>query len=115
MVIDLHFHPAFYEDICQDAGRLRRRCDEMGYHLMSPAPLTNLDRQNTHAGIDKVVILPQDHSTRCGGDVVLSNEEMVQLRSCGRRPSSPSPASIRTGPTPFRCWSGRSRSKTWPG
>ena len=81
MVIDLHFHPAFYEDICQDAGRLRRRCDEMGYHLMSPAPLTNLDRQNTHAGIDKVVILPQDHSTRCGGDVVLSNEEMVQLRS----------------------------------
>lgn len=80
MVIDMHFHPAFYEDICTDAERLRRRCDEMGYHLMNPAPLTNLDRQNAHAGIDKVVILPLDHSTRCGGEVVLSNEEMLTLQ-----------------------------------
>ena len=62
MVIDMHVHPALFSDICGDKDRLKLRCDEMGYHLMGPSPLDVLDKQNAYAGIDKMVLLPLDHS-----------------------------------------------------
>ena len=79
MVIDMHVHPALYGEICGDKERVRLRCDEMGYHLMSPSPLEVLDKQNAYAGIDKMVLLPLDHSTRCDGQVVITNEEIRTL------------------------------------
>lgn len=85
MVIDTHVHPALFADICGDKKRLATRCDEMGYHLMSPSPLDVLDKQNAFAGIDKMVLLPLDHSTRCG-EVVISNEEVSSLVE--KRPDS---------------------------
>ena len=66
MVIDMHVHPALFSDICGDKDRLKLRCDEMGYHLMGPSPLDVLDKQNAYAGIDKMVLLPLDHSVRSG-------------------------------------------------
>ena len=30
MVIDMHVHPALYEEICGDKERVRLRCDGMG-------------------------------------------------------------------------------------
>lgn len=78
MVIDMHVHPALFSDICGDKDRLKLRCDEMGYHLMGPSPLDVLDKQNAYAGIDKMVLLPLDHSVRCG-EVVITNEEIRTL------------------------------------
>lgn len=79
MTIDTHVHPALFADICKDKERLNHRCDEMGYHLMSPFPLEILDKQNAFAGIDKMVLLPLDHSTRCNGEVMITNEEIKAL------------------------------------
>lgn len=79
MVIDMHVHPALFADICKEKARLNLRCDEMGYHLMSPLPLEVLDKQNAFAGIDKMALLPLDHSTRCAGRVLITNEEVAQL------------------------------------
>lgn len=79
MVIDMHVHPALYADICQDKQRQNLRCDEMGYHLMSPLSLDVLKKQNAYAGIDKMALLPLDHSTRCNGQVLITNEEIASL------------------------------------
>ena len=79
MIIDMHVHPALYADINADKELFDLRCDEMGYHLMSALPMDVLDKQNAYAGIDKMVLLPLDHSTRCGGRVLITNEEVASL------------------------------------
>ena len=82
MVIDMHVHPALFSDICGDKDRLKLRCDEMGYHLMGPSPLDVLDKQNAYAGIDKMVLLPLDHSVRSDAVEVLERA-FTELRLTG--------------------------------
>ena len=71
----------------------------MGYHLMGPSPLDVLDKQNAYAGIDKMVLLPLDHSVRCG-EVVITNEEIRTL--VDKRPDM---LLTRTAVTQWRFWS----------
>ena len=78
MVIDVHVHPAFYDPICQDAQRINKRKAVMGYDLMSPFPLELVNKQMAFAGIDKLVLLPEDSSTM-DGEAVLSNEEIDKI------------------------------------
>lgn len=78
MVIDTHVHPALFADICRDKRRMENRMNEMGYHLMSPTPLDVLEKQNAYAGIDKMVLLPLDHSS-IFGEAVITNEEIKLL------------------------------------
>ncbi|NRY60639.1 amidohydrolase family protein [Clostridium beijerinckii] len=78
MIIDVHVHPALFSDICTDKERMKKRMDEMGYDLMSSVDLNVIDKQNRYAEIDKMVLLPLDHSTICG-EVILSNEEIKKL------------------------------------
>ena len=78
MIIDVHVHPAFYEDICADPARVAKRKKAMGYDLMSPFPLELVEKQMAFAKIDKLVLLPEDLTT-IEGDAVLSNEEVAKI------------------------------------
>lgn len=78
MVIDVHVHPAFYGPVCGDEHRVQLRKQIMGYDLMSPFPMELLRAQMDFAGIDKLVLLPEDTSGR-DGEACISNEEIASL------------------------------------
>lgn len=78
MVIDTHIRPALFAPICQDASAFRKRCDEMNYHLMGPAPMELLRKQYALADISHVFLLPEDCSAETGTPSI-SNEEIVTL------------------------------------
>lgn len=80
MVIDSHVRPALFAPICQDEEALKRRLDEMNYHLMSPSDLELLKRQWALAGIERVFLLPEDCSAEAG-QVAISNEDIALLVS----------------------------------
>ena len=78
MVIDTHIRPALYAPICEDKDVFRKRCDEMNYHLMSPASIELLKEQYALANIKHVFLLPEDCSaeTRTAS---ISNEDIAKL------------------------------------
>lgn len=78
MVIDVHFHPAFFEDICEDKERVDFRRRELGLYKTSPVPMNHTLAIMDHAGIDKTVLLPLDLTT-IDGDTVISNKEIRKL------------------------------------
>ena len=78
MVIDVHVHPAFYDPICTSDQQIYDRKTIMGYDLMSPFPLELVNKQMAFAKIDKLVLLPEDSSTK-DGIIALSNEDIATL------------------------------------
>lgn len=78
MVIDTHIRPALFAPICQDKERFKKRCDEMNYHLMGPAEMELLKKQYGLADIQKIFMLPSDHSSETG-ETVISNDEIALL------------------------------------
>lgn len=83
MVIDTHIRPALYAPICKDQSRFRQRCDEMNYHLMSPAEIPLLKKQYALAGIGKVFLLPEDCSKETG-TAAISNEDIKTIVACDK-------------------------------
>ncbi|WMJ89150.1 amidohydrolase family protein [Anaerocolumna sp. MB42-C2] len=81
MVIDTHIRPVLYAPICQDKERFEQRCDEMNFHLMSPAGIELLKKQYALADIQRVFLLPEDCSAETGAPAI-SNDEIAQLVSC---------------------------------
>lgn len=81
MVIDTHIRPALYEPICRDKAAFQKRCDEMNYHLMGPAPIDLLKKQYALAGITHVFLLPEDCSAQTG-TASISNEQVASLTAC---------------------------------
>ena len=78
MVIDTHVRPALYGPICADKGVFEKRCREMNYHLMSPAPIELLKKQYALADISHVFLLPED----CSAETLtpsISNEDIFSL------------------------------------
>ena len=78
MVIDTHVRPALYGPICADKGAFAKRCREMNYHLMSPAPIELLKKQYALADISHVFLLPED----CSAETLtpsISNEDIFSL------------------------------------
>lgn len=78
MVIDVHTHPIFYEDICEDQERLNFRKEQFGIFKQSPQSLESILTLMDNGGIDKSVLLPEDITT-LHGDVVVSNDEIKKL------------------------------------
>lgn len=78
MVIDMHVHPGFFEDICGDAERTQMRRQQYGLYKTSPVPLEHTLAVMDHAGIDKSVLLPLDLKATAG-ETVISNEEVKKL------------------------------------
>lgn len=78
MVIDVHTHPIFFEDICTDKENLHYRMEQFGIFKQSPYPLEELLIEMDYSGIDKTVLLPLDLTTQSSGHIV-SNEEVKKL------------------------------------
>lgn len=78
MVIDMHVHPGFYEKISEDKEEIAFRKKEMGWDLMSTFPVELTRTQMKFAGVDKLVLLPLDLTTKQGGCVV-TNEEIRKM------------------------------------
>ena len=77
-VIDIHVHPAFFEAICSDAGRVEQRRQALGLYKAGVAPLTHIFNQMKAAQIEKLALLPLDLTTQAGLEVV-SNQEVARL------------------------------------
>lgn len=78
MVIDVHVHPIFYEDICGDAERVTYRMEQFGIYKQSPYSREEILTEMDYGGIDKAVLLPEDLTT-LSGDTLISNEEIKKL------------------------------------
>jgi predicted TIM-barrel fold metal-dependent hydrolase len=78
MVIDVHTHPGFYQDICDNPARISFRREQYGLYKSSPNPMEQMIAVMDHAGIDQTVLLPLDVTT-ISGDTVISNEEIKKL------------------------------------
>ena len=81
MVIDTHIRPALFAPICQDKQAFSKRCDEMNYHLIGPAPIDLLKKQYALADISHVFLLPEDCSAETG-TASISNEDIVKIVEC---------------------------------
>jgi predicted TIM-barrel fold metal-dependent hydrolase len=78
MIIDVHTHPGFYQDICEDPARVDFRREQYGLYKSTPNPMEHMIAVMDHAGIDQTVLLPLDVTT-LSGDTVISNEEIKKL------------------------------------
>lgn len=78
MVIDMHVHPGFYEEISEDEEEIKLRKKAMGWDLMSKFPVDLTRKQMKFSGVDKLVLMPLDLTTQMGGCVV-TNEEVRKM------------------------------------
>ena len=78
MVIDVHAHPCFFQEICETPDKVNARREQMGLYKSSPIPTEHILVVMDHAKIDKTVLLPLDLTSISGGAVV-SNEEIKRL------------------------------------
>ena len=78
MVIDVHMHPVFFKDICEDSSRLNFRKEQYGLFKAGPQTLEETITRMDWSGVDKTILLPQ-HLTTLYGDTVISNEEVKTI------------------------------------
>lgn len=78
MIIDVHTHPIFYEDICPDPDELEFRKEQFGIFKQSPYSLEEMLVEMDCGQIDKTVLLPMDLTTTHGGHIV-TNEDVRKL------------------------------------
>ena len=77
MVIDAHFHPIFFEELCPTDDVVEKRKNMLAYYKtgrMNTARAIEISKLN---GVDKIILLPHDYSTQYGD--VISNEDMAAL------------------------------------
>ena len=78
MVIDLHAHAGFLNEICLDEEKVAFRREHLYLYKQHVWPMKLFLKQLDCAGIDMAVLLPEDVTTTAGGTVV-SNEEIRTL------------------------------------
>lgn len=81
MVIDVHCHPAFYEEVCPDEQTAEIRRQSMAYYKTPRCASERILEHLTAAGVDKCVLLPHDYSAH-GGDFIAA-EAMSSLVKAG--------------------------------
>lgn len=78
MIIDVHTHPIFYKDICENREQLEFRKEQFGIYKQSPYPIETVLIEMDYMNIDKLVLLPEDLTTQYGEHIV-SNEDIKKL------------------------------------
>jgi hypothetical protein len=81
MFIDSHVHPAFFKAINQNDSKTELRHQVLNIHKNGLAPLKHIFNQMNCAGLDKLILLPQDYSS-INGKAVVTNEEIRQIVDC---------------------------------
>lgn len=80
MIIDMHVHPIFYEDICENKREVEFRMDAFGVWKQSPMSFEEYFIEMDCGEIDKEALLPLDVTTTEGGCIV-TNEQIARLVS----------------------------------
>ena len=78
MVIDIHAHVAFLEEISSDPKRIEFRREHLYLYKQHVWPTSLFITQLDAAGIDKAALMSEDLTTRYG-DTIVSNEEVRTL------------------------------------
>jgi len=78
MIIDIHSHPGFIKEICQNPEREEFRREKFYLYKQTIWPAELVIEQLNAAKIDKAVLLAEDVSSRYG-DTIVSNEEIKLL------------------------------------
>lgn len=78
MFIDIHVHPAFYEPINPDKEVTARRHQVLSIFKNGLASMEHIENQMRCAGLDKMVLLPQNYGSTAGG-VLVTNEEIKKM------------------------------------
>lgn len=78
MIIDVHSHPIFYKDICDDKEALNFRKEQFGIFKQSPYPLESVFIEMDYMNIARTVLLPEDLTSLYGGTIV-ANEEIKKI------------------------------------
>lgn len=78
MIIDVHSHPIFYKDICDDPSKLSFRKEQFGIFKQSPYPLEAALLEMDYMNVAKTVLLPEDITTLYG-DCIIANEEIKRI------------------------------------
>lgn len=78
MFIDTHVHPIFFEPITKDTQIKDLRHETFGIYKAGTAKIEHIFNQMSCAGLDKLVLLPQDYLTQVG-KTVISNEDIKTL------------------------------------
>lgn len=81
MVIDVHYHPAFFEEVCGSEDAADKRRKSMAYYKTPRASVERIFERMTSSGVDQCFLLPHDYSTIHGDKV--SNEEISELVRLG--------------------------------
>jgi len=82
MVIDVHYHPYFFEEVCQDEKLAEKRRQSMAYYKTGVCSVERIFERLTSSGVDRCFLLPHDLTT-IDGDLV-KNEEMKTLVEKGK-------------------------------
>lgn len=84
MVIDVHYHPYFFEEVCKNEETAEQRRQSMAYYKTGVCRTERIFERLTASGVDRCFLLPHDFTT-LDGDLI-TNEEMQMLteKGCGR-------------------------------
>lgn len=81
MVIDAHYHPAFFSEVCPSETVADKRRQSMAYYKTPIQPIVRVMEKLNSSGVDKCFLLPHDYSTITGDRI--TNEEMQKLVAQG--------------------------------
>ncbi len=82
MVIDSHYHPAFFSEVCKNEEVAEHRRQTMAYYKTPTCEVERIFERMTASGVDKSFLLPHDYSTTTKDRV--SNDEMKMLVEKGQ-------------------------------
>jgi len=85
MIIDIHTHPGFIQEISGDPKQIAFRRENMFLYKQHIWPLELFLKQMDAAGIDCSVLLPEDMTTRAGNAVVTNDEIAALVSLCPDR------------------------------
>lgn len=82
MVIDVHYHPTFFEEVCKTEQIAQKRRENMAYYKTPVLPVERIFERMTASGVDQCFLLPHDLSTETGDKI--TNEDVAELVKMGK-------------------------------
>ena len=77
MVIDVHYHPMFFKDVCETEELCEKRKEQQAYYKMGRRDMGRCIEISKIHGIDKCILLPHDYTTiTCD---FIANEKVKEL------------------------------------
>lgn len=78
MIIDVHHHPIYFNDIYESEEELEFRKNQFGSFKQSPHDLDQVFIEMKYTKVDKLVLLPEDILT-IEGNYIVSNEQIKKI------------------------------------